>query len=297
MLSTKDIADLEKKYSRYILKKRFKSFLIALFFTLFASSATYYIFYFYKSKIQIKKMQPIEKIAEKNISTLFLKKDQNTSLKKNSILASKQPIKTAEKNTTVKVQKSEYISSDDLNKTVIPKKKNNTQENFVFRIRPSNTFVIDHSNRRSLIFFYPFHDITVAKTNKKNDKIAKNTKKNATITDGEKKKPKINIEMKDIDSIKYLNNKFKRTHDIVFALMLCENYYQQKDYRNSLKWSIIANDIDSSSERSWIWFAKSKYRLHQKNDAVKALRSFLKTNSSENIKSLLRDIINGVLND
>ena len=103
--------------------------------------------------------------------------------------------------------------------------------------------------------------------------------------------------MKDIDSIKYLNDKFKKTHDIVFALMLCESYYKQKDYKNSLKWSIIANDIDSSSERSWIWFAKSKYRLHQKKDAIKALRSFLESNSSENVKSLLNDIINGVMND
>ena len=125
----------------------------------------------------------------------------------------------------------------------------------------------------------------------------KNIDKNGTIQKVEYVKPKIHIEMKNIDSSKYLKEKFQETHDISFALMLCKNYYSQKNYRESLKWSIIANDVNSQSEQSWMWFAKSKYRLNQKKDAIKALKAFLKSNESKSIRLLLKDIINGEVND
>ncbi len=290
MLSAKDIADLEKKYSRYIMKKRFKSFLFLFMFILLASSTTYYFLYFYKTEVIVKRIQPKANMTDENISILFSNKDKNRSFKRKAAIS----LKTIKKSP---ITKNDNTPKKDLNKTVISKENNTTKNNMIFKIYPSNTFKVNHSNTKILVFSFSQKDKTPTKIIKTQQNIAKNINKNATITSEDDKKPKISIEMKDIDSIKYLNDKFKKTHDIVFALMLCESYYKQKDYKNSLKWSIIANDIDSSGERSWIWFAKSKYRLHQKNDAIKALRSFLKSNSSENVKSLLNDIINGVMND
>jgi hypothetical protein len=126
---------------------------------------------------------------------------------------------------------------------------------------------------------------------------SKNMDKNDTIKEEKLTKPKIKIEMHDMDSVRYLKNKYERTHDIIFALMLCEEFYSQKDYVNSLRWSIIANDIDNQSERSWIWFAKSKFKLGKKDDAIKALKAFLRTNQSNAAKLLLESIENGSLND
>ncbi|MCD8544732.1 MAG: M28 family metallopeptidase [Sulfurospirillum cavolei] len=91
-----------------------------------------------------------------------------------------------------------------------------------------------------------------------------------------KTKGVIKIESKEINSISYLKEKFDTTHNIVFALMLAEEYYLSKNYVESNKWALIANNLDAENEKSWIWFAKSKVKLGQKEDAILALKTYLK---------------------
>jgi len=112
-------------------------------------------------------------------------------------------------------------------------------------------------------------------------------------------KPKgfIKIESKEVNSIEYLKDKFEKTSNIIFALMLAEEYYANKNYTESNKWALIANHIDAENEKSWLWFAKSKVKLGQKEDAIVALKAFLKKNKSQAAQTLLNKISLGEFNE
>ncbi len=105
-----------------------------------------------------------------------------------------------------------------------------------------------------------------------------------------KQKGVIKIETHEVNSIQYLKDKFDKTHNITFALMLAEEYYLAKNYNESNKWALIANNTDSENEKSWIWFAKSKIKLGHKEDAALALKAYLKNNKSQAAQSLLNQI-------
>ncbi|WP_051906413.1 MULTISPECIES: hypothetical protein [unclassified Sulfurospirillum] len=115
----------------------------------------------------------------------------------------------------------------------------------------------------------------------------------------EEPKPKgvIKIETQEVHSIQYLKDKFEKTHNITFALMLAEEYYLAKNYTESNKWALIANNVDSENEKSWIWFAKSKIKLGHKEDAALALKAYLKNNKSQAAQSLLNQIAVGEVID
>lgn len=112
-----------------------------------------------------------------------------------------------------------------------------------------------------------------------------------------KQKGVIKIETHEVNSIQYLKDKFEKTHNITFALMLAEEYYLAKNYNESNKWALIANNVDSENEKSWIWFAKSKIKLGHKEDAALALKAYLKNNKSQAAQSLLNQIAVGEVID
>ncbi|AFL68520.1 hypothetical protein [Sulfurospirillum barnesii] len=105
-----------------------------------------------------------------------------------------------------------------------------------------------------------------------------------------KEKSVIHIETKDVDTIQYLKERFDKTHNVVFALMLCEEYYKNKNYSESNKWALIANNLDAENEKSWIFFAKSKFKLGHKEDAQGALKAYLKNHKSKAAESLLQQM-------
>jgi len=117
------------------------------------------------------------------------------------------------------------------------------------------------------------------------------------LMDEPKPKGIIKIETHEVNSIQYLKDKFEKTHNITFALMLAEEYYAMKNYTECNKWALMANNADPDSEKSWIWFAKSKVKLGHKEDAVLALQAYLKSNKSKAAQSLLNQISVGEVID
>lgn len=110
----------------------------------------------------------------------------------------------------------------------------------------------------------------------------------------QKPKPKINIETSVIEKHKDLREKFEETKDIVFALMLAEEHYHDKDYKDALRWSIIANNIDYKNERSWIIFAKSMAKNGSPDKAINALKEYLKQNpNASKIEAIINNIRSG----
>jgi len=296
MLSSNDMAALEKKYTKYIFKKRLKLFFIVIIFLSIIIFALFNLFYTPSNQKEVIDANKTTKNVIKKTSSTKKPKDINltktrkiaTIKKENNI--TKNIIKTKK---NISNMTEEVIKLDEN----ISNTNNNIEKKLIFHIEPQSTTATNTKTTGILRLNRYFLNKEYNIKKQKNINSVKNIDKNDTILKEKYVKPKIHIEMRDVDSTQYLKEKFQKTHDLVFALMLCKNYYSQKNYRESLKWSIIANDVNSQSEQSWMWFAKSKYRLNKKKDAIKALKAFLQSNKSKSIRLLLKDIINGEVND
>nr|MCR4942048.1 CDC27 family protein [Campylobacter sp.] len=116
------------------------------------------------------------------------------------------------------------------------------------------------------------------------------------LDEQKRQKPKITIKTKDISSTNdALKDKFKQTKDINSALNLARNYFEKREYTQALNWAMAANELDKNNKESWVIFAKAKYYLGQKQDALVALREFNSDKNLKDITLLIRKMQNGSL--
>ena len=92
-----------------------------------------------------------------------------------------------------------------------------------------------------------------------------------------------------------LREQFLKTNNPTIALELARLNFRNNNFKEAIKWSLAANDIDNSLEESWIIFAKSKYKLKQSDDAVKALMEYNKNLNKASINELINKIKSGTL--
>ena len=92
-----------------------------------------------------------------------------------------------------------------------------------------------------------------------------------------------------------LREQFLKTNNPTIALELARLNFRNNNFKEAIKWSLAANDIDNSLEESWIIFAKSKYKLKQKDDAIKALNEYNKNLNKASINELINKIKSGTL--
>ena len=92
-----------------------------------------------------------------------------------------------------------------------------------------------------------------------------------------------------------LREQFLKTNNPTIALELARLNFRNNNFKEAIKWSLAANDIDNNLEESWIIFAKSKYKLKQSDDAVKALREYNKNLNKASINELINKIKSGTL--
>ncbi len=71
------------------------------------------------------------------------------------------------------------------------------------------------------------------------------------------------------------------------AIKLAQFYFNEKDYKKTVKWAIEASKKDPSQATSWILYAKAKKALGNTDVAKKALAIYLKHNASKEAKTLL----------
>ncbi len=84
---------------------------------------------------------------------------------------------------------------------------------------------------------------------------------------------------------------YKKHPSIDLANMIANEYYQQKEYQKAMKWAIKANEFDKENEQSWILYAKSAYKLGQKQKAINALKIYLRKHPSKRVKKLLSQMM------
>lgn len=112
----------------------------------------------------------------------------------------------------------------------------------------------------------------------------------------EEKQNKIFIESKEMRlSIASLKKKFESTNDIKFAISIAQEYYEEQDYKNAMKWAFMVNNMDKDRVEGWIIFAKSKYKTGKKDDAINVLNTINKKQPSKSIDALLTQIKMGTL--
>jgi len=287
MFNAEEIIELERKWLKYKIKQKSKFYIIFILFLLVLSATTYQ-FYFQPNTHN--KQPVIVKKVEKEIATKEKVKEyvpiKTITIKEEKIKIS-QP---TDKNIT-KIQEVKKVIKKNIKSSTNPKSYYHKLEP---RIQGNELF----SSNGALTFYSPIDkkNIDFVTDNKISPPSQEIQKKEILIIEKEKK-PSISIGMKDMDTITYLKEKFYATSNIVFALMLSEEYYNNKNYHESLKWSLTANDIDSQNTKTWYWFAKSKVKLDQKDDAIRALKAYLTNNESRRLNTLLQKIERGDTDD
>ncbi len=91
-------------------------------------------------------------------------------------------------------------------------------------------------------------------------------------------------------SLKSLKKKFYATNNPKYALQIAQRFYDAKRYKEALKWSLIANEVDEQKPESWIMFAKAKMKMGKRQDAINVLNAYLKTYTSAKISRYLEKI-------
>ncbi len=285
MLSSQDVESLEKRRFKLKVKNFFKFFIPIIVLSLI-TVGSFFIF------------PNLSKIKDIRLSL----KDSNPSVKKEEIVELKQPlVKIQETKKSepeeIKVVKKILIKKDDTPKKEEKKRMNSN------KIANANAISSKKENQDTIKLHKKFLKVEDSQAKniktkpsktkaiiKIDSKVLVSKRANSTI------KPttniNINYEGKNID---YLKQKFKKTNRFSYSISIAEEYYKKGKYTKSIKWALISNDLNSKDARSWVFFAKSKVKMGKKNEAVEALKMFLKTHKSRPAEHLMNRIEHGAL--
>ncbi len=297
MLNVQEVKNLESRWKKHKNRQYLKYFAFFAFFLilivvtifLFKSDNVDGILKYFKQNNQASIKS--NKVAKKIINNEIKNNSTSSKITVKNKNKSKQADKIVKK---AHIVKKEITFDENISKSIgvtnknIPKRNDNDKLLVLNTNFLNNIYVKDSNNTNKTKSYEQLQNKTHKKIFK-NKKIIKILKKQVPI------EQKIFISSKKIDKIVYLRDKYYSSGKARYAILLSKEYYNRHKYKKSLKWAIISNNIDSSNEDSWILFAKNKVKLGKKNDAIKALRAYLKSYNSKRVKILLANIRNGVL--
>jgi len=290
MLSSEDVKVLEKKRVKYKLNRFFKTIFplsIILIIGLLG-----YLFY---PKLQKIKDITIDLVSNKDTKEKIIEIEDKENepfskeekIEKKVIVVEKKIEKREEEVKTEKKASSNMI--ENANTISSKKEKDNT-----LKLHTSFLTILDKEPKidNSELMTQNKKKAVIKIDSKKIAKRDYNSKRRKKVVKDLPKDVKIDFEGKNVD---YLKKRFKKTNKFKYSIAIAEEYYQKKMYKQSIKWSLISNDINNKDARSWIFFAKSKVKLNQRGEAMEALKLFLKDNKSRAASKLLSRIKNGAL--
>lgn len=266
--------ELEKKWKKYRLKK-FSKIGITVFLALFVVISIYLLLENSKnrSSYSAKKMAKKENLYD--VEKINSKSEGNGPIEKN---LSQNSSKKSKNN----------IVKKETNNTFLPAVNKKNYEKAVSYLVPDYNF-----EKKLNIAADDLKSKEQIKIKKKVPLVSKKTIEPKVVSSDIK--PKILItKSKNKNFINSLKEKFTKEKDPKIALFLSKYYYKKGDYKNSLRWAVRANELDSQNEESWIIFAKSSVKLGRKKDAIKALKTFISSHASFKARDLLNDIETGV---
>ena len=109
-----------------------------------------------------------------------------------------------------------------------------------------------------------------------------------TSANSVKKKPVLKlVSTQTNNTLKHIIDRFQQTRDPKLALYIAQSYFKKRAYEEAVRWSIMANSIEPSNEASWILYARAKVKLGHKNEAIKALKTYLNQYASRRVETYL----------
>ncbi|WP_345970860.1 hypothetical protein WCX72_03220 [Sulfurimonas sp. HSL1-6] len=99
-------------------------------------------------------------------------------------------------------------------------------------------------------------------------------------------------DMKDIQDV---IARFKKSKNPILSLFVAKRYYNIGNYQQAYNYALITNELDSTIEDSWLIFAKSLYKMDQKEMAIKTLKSYIQESSSVKAKITLDQMEKGTM--
>lgn len=81
--------------------------------------------------------------------------------------------------------------------------------------------------------------------------------------------------------------KFQKNKNFSNAYSLASFYFERKAYSETIEWSRKASSYDSKSDKPWILYAKAKFYLGEKAEAIRSLELFLGYINSKEVEELL----------
>ena len=293
MLSPVEIADLERRVAYYRLKRKSRYLIYLLCFIVILTTALYFYFTFDISQILKTNLVENNTTVIPTIATSATPKVMSQeSITTSSFLKNEKEL-TSEENESIPAQ----TETLELHLPAIQSPLKKEQRESIEKSSESLNILKEEDTSAKNTMKKPSQKIDEPYYRSNEEKIDTSVLAPPSILREDNVKSKITIETQEINSIKYLIEKFEKTHNIIFALMLAEENYLNKNYNESVKWALMANSIDAENEKSWLWFAKSKMKLSKKDDAIAALQAYLKNNKSSAAQSLLNQIIIGEFHD
>ncbi|MBE0490851.1 MAG: hypothetical protein IBX44_01215 [Sulfurospirillum sp.] len=283
MLSAEDIIDLEQKWLKYKIKQNSKIIIVLVSIALLLFFVFFFIIKDNTKNSPLQKPKQARNIVPQEINITKLhtstRAENNETKISEQIAQPSQPLHVEDANKSI--DKNDAIKKQELLKTT-PKWHLKLLQNY----KNNNMF----SSNGTLQLHKPYQTAIIKKIESLQES-SKEVQHSSTATND---KVVIHMKSSDLDTIQYLENKFYASENIVFAIMLAEELYNAKNYEESLKWSLRANEIDAKNDKTWFWFAKNKAKLGQTKDAIIAIEVFLNKNSSSRLKDLLKELKNGV---
>ena len=266
MLDTIEVAKLEKLYAKRQAKRLLKYLVACLFATLLLATAIFYSF----------------DDTTKNSSIELAKNEQNK--KEEQEYASAKPDKQIEDNEE-DIKKAQKQALKEKARAKIKE-----EEAMLAEIDLSGYF---NEVPESAISKEPLYrtQIEEPEYDPTNSTPAINIKSTEIQPDYNNKSSKNNITISSTPikpSLESIEEHFKNSKDPKDALALARDYYAKKDYKNAAKWAFELNNLDKNNADGWLIFAKSKYNVGNKKDALKVLEAYLsQVSNKQEVQNLI----------
>lgn len=266
MLDTIEVAKLEKLYAKRQAKRLLKYLLACLFATLLLATAIFYSF----------------DDATKNSSIELAKNEQNK--KEEQEYANAKPDEQIEDNEE-DIKKAQKQALKEKARAKIKEEEAMLAEidlSGYFNEVPESAISKEPLYRTQIE--EPEYDLT-------NSTPAINIKSTEIHPDYNNKSSKNNITISSTPikpSLESIEEHFKNSKDPKDALALARDYYAKKDYKNAAKWAFELNNLDKNNADGWLIFAKSKYNVGNKKDALKVLEAYLsQVSNKQEVQNLI----------
>jgi len=105
-----------------------------------------------------------------------------------------------------------------------------------------------------------------------------------------KEKKKINIIVKSLENEDSLLKKNQANENFETTLNLSKYYFKKSKFEKAILWSKKANHYKASSFKPWLIYAKAKIKLNKKDEAIKAVETFLSYFNSDVAQKFLQNI-------